>query len=409
MNSIPNTNTAHTSSYTVFECIRRLGPITKKELQARTGLSWGSISAYTSGLLSKEIIVEKTKTQDFKGRNPSSYRINQNQNWIIGLDVQMNRIIGNVLALDGTSLCSTVLNLEQCDAPHVYENIITALSFLFRSMVNASQIRWIGLSMPGLINFVHGKPMRVHHFTGVFPAYMLEKLEQQFGVPVSIFHDPDCMLIAHLSRQPSEEMSRLSKNSSIILLRWSYGIGLSLMLDGELFFGAHHAAGEMGHMTVNSDGPVCICGKNGCLETYAAIRSVIRSVRQSIENGSCPGGEDMLEGGILRKEAIWNAYQAGNPCVQDIVNDAIDYMAIAVSNTINLLDPSLLIIEGEFGAAPQACMERFSAKVNAGLVRGRPLDIQFHCWEISPAVGAAAMLVEHVFDKIYTEREPIRT
>ena len=394
-NPITNTNL-----YTVFECICKFGPITKKEIQEQTALSWGSISMYTAGLLTKGIIAEKTRQQDHKGRNPGTYCVNQKQNWIIGLDVQMNRIIGNVLALDGTGLCGTVLNLDERNAPHVYENIVNVLSLLFRSVKDASQIRWIGLSMPGIIDFVHGKPMRVHHFTEAFPALMTEKLEERFGVPAAVFHDPDCMLMAHLRRRPPQKLAQFSK-SSVILLRWSHGIGVSLMFNGELFLGDHCAAGEMGHMSVDANGPECICGKKGCLEMYAAMRSVIHKMKQCIAEGTCPDGDSLVDaGGNISKTAIWNAYRDGNPCVEAVVNSAVDHMALAVSNAVNLLDPGLLIVEGEFAAAPKACMERFSAKVNAGLVRGRPLNIQIHNWEISPAVGAAAMLVQRVFEDI---------
>jgi hypothetical protein len=167
----PGGEAGGSSLYSVFNCIRHRGPLTKKDLQRHTGLSWGSISNHTAFLLAGQVIIEHTgESEAAKGPNPSFYTINHRKNWIVGMDVQMNRLRGAVVTLDGKKVCDRVLNLKNRDAPEVFKEILNVLASLFKSAETPGEIKSIGFAMPGIINREEGKPLSVHHFTGVFPA-----------------------------------------------------------------------------------------------------------------------------------------------------------------------------------------------------------------------------------------------
>jgi predicted NBD/HSP70 family sugar kinase len=380
------------SLYRVFNCIRRYGPLTKKELQKHTGLSWGSISTHTACLLAKKVIVEHTGQSDAnKGPNPRLYTINHQKNRIIGIDIQMHRICGAVITLDGKKICSRALNLKSRGAGNAFKKILTVLEALFKVVENPKEIKSIGFSMPGIINREERKPFSVHHFTGVFPADMETVVERKFGVPAFIFHDPDCMLAAHMNNMQPEEYAVMSK-SNVLLIRWSYGIGVSILSNGEFYYGDHHAAGEMGHMVVNPLGPRCICGDKGCLEVYASIRCVLEKISRGIHSGE------------LNSEMIWEAYRKKNTRVVSIVNETVDYMASAIINTIKILDPRMVIIEGEFASAPPECIRRLNTAL-AGRFYGLKTIIQARPWEDSAVIGAAEMLTKRVLLGIITKRQ----
>jgi predicted NBD/HSP70 family sugar kinase len=392
------------SWYSVFNCIRRYGPLTKKDLQKRTGLSWGSISNHTAVLLAEKVIIEHTgQSEAAKGPNPSFYTINQHKNWIVGMDVQMNRICGAVITLDGNKICDRVLKLKNRNAPDVFKKIVDVMEFLFESVETPEEIKSIGFSMPGIINREEGKPLSVHHFTGVFPAAMLQILEEKFSVPAVIFHDPDCMLTAHLNRMSPEEYGE-AKN--VLLIRWSHGIGVSIRLNGEFYYGGHHAAGEMGHMIVNPLGPRCLCGNKGCLEVYASFRCVLEKLEDCVRNGRIDKAVlSRGDAGEPDSEIVWAAYRDRNEWVVSIIDECVDYMVSALVNTVKILDPWMVIIEGEFAGAPPECIRRLSAGV-AAQFKGLGPFIHVRPWTDSAVIGAAEMLTNAVFSRIMGE-EPV--
>jgi predicted NBD/HSP70 family sugar kinase len=396
VSSKKNANAAGAASslYRVLDYIRRYGPLVKKDLQKHTGLSWGSISNYTARLLTEGVIVECAGPRGIsKGRNPSSYAVNRHRNWIMGLDVQMNRLSGVVVALDGCRLYSAAVDLKNRDAADVFGRIIDLVDVLFRSVKTPREIKRIGFSMPGLIDPKPGKPLSVYHFTGVFPGNMPEFIGERFGVPVAIFHDPDCMLMIHLNNTPPDEYAMML-GSNVVLIRWSYGIGSALLLNGRLYYGDHRASGEIGHTVVDPSGPLCICGNKGCLEVYASFRAILEQVHAAMEEGRfdpqayCPNGPI--------RDAIWAAYRQRDPAILPIVDRAVDHMVSAVVNVVNILDPRILIFDGEFATAPPECFDRLRAGV-AGRIKGEPVTIKVLPWENSGAIGAAEMLVQEVF------------
>ncbi|GHU12959.1 hypothetical protein FACS1894161_2260 [Spirochaetia bacterium] len=386
MNNVHSPGPKGSSLYGVFDCMRWRGQLTKKELQRHTGFSWGSISNYTARLLADGVIKEYADLNGTgKGRPPSSFGVNRRKNWILGMDVQMNRLCGAVVALDGSRICDSVLELKSREATDVFTKILNLLERLFNSVKSPGEIRRIGFSMPGLINPVPGKPLGVHHFSGFFPAHMLGLIEERFGVPAVIFHDTDCVLMAHVNNMPPEEYERMIR-SNVLLVRWSYGIGSAMLLNGNLYFGDHRAAGEMGHTVVDPEGPLCLCGNRGCLEVYASFRKVLEEVQ------ACRGE--------LSAGAIWVAYRERDKNVVAIVDRVADYMASALISAVKLLDPRLVIIEGEFAAAPKECLDRLRAKVFSRLNDDPKVEIQVRHWEDSGAFGAAEMLMKDVFCQI---------
>jgi glucokinase len=207
------------------------------------------------------------------------------------------------------------------------------------------------------------------------------------------------MLAAHLNNMSPDEYAGIGQ-SNILLIRWSHGIGVSMRLNGEFYYGDHHAAGEMGHMTVNPQGPRCICGNRGCLEVYASFRCMLEKINDCLRDGRInPAGFNRGDGGELNSESIWAAYREKNEDLVSIVNECVDYMASAIVNTVKIVDPRLIIIEGEFADAPPECIRRLNANV-AGQLNGPEVVIQARPWVDSAVIGAAELLTGTVFSQI---------
>ncbi|MFN2244622.1 MAG: ROK family protein, partial [Anaerolineae bacterium] len=125
------------------------------------------------------------------------------------------------------------------------------------------------------------------------------------------------------------------------------GIGGGLILDGELRSGFRHAAGEIGHMIIFADGPVCGCGRRGCLESVASRTAIERDIRLGIAAGRKSIVARLLrEKGRLTSGVIAQALRKGDPLTTEVVGRAQWYLGLMTASIVNLIDPELIVFGG---------------------------------------------------------------
>ena len=135
---------------------------------------------------------------------------------------------------------------------------------------------------------------------------------------------------------------------NMIYLTVSTGIGGGIIVDGELYFGADGCAGELGHMTIEVDGPRCNCGNLGCLEALASGWAVVREARTRINRGK-KSSIVAIAGGKLENvtaENIAAAARQGDRLACDIVTEAANHLGVGLANLVNIFNPELIVIGG---------------------------------------------------------------
>ncbi len=389
------TNLTESNMYNVFDCIVLNGPITKKGIQQSTSLSWGSVSNICNNLLELGIINKEKQKSETPGRRPQKYDINDAENYIIGVDIAVNNIIGHVTTLKGTTVNKYCINLISNEINYVIESLFLVLNNLIKPILNRKKIHYIGIALPGLVS-KDGQPTFAHHFEGSFPLDLFAKVQSKFKIKTKIFHDPDCVLAYQ-----TKNLSKEEQKSSVMLIRWSYGIGMSMMVNGDYYRGANSAAGEIGHMVLDPSGPVCTCGKTGCLESYASLQSMIKCVKMGVGLGL---DSNMLNNNekisnITEKE-IFNLYKKGDKYIIGIVNEVFAHMAKAIINVVNIFDPKVVLIAGEFASAPKECLDLLIKLVNERRWINAPINIIICNENDAAALGASNLLRKEVYTKI---------
>jgi len=390
------------NTFKVFECIKRSGPLTKKEIQEMTNLSWGSISNNTASLFSAGLISETKFQQGSVGRTPSTHDICDTDNLCIGIDVSTDSIRGCVTSLKCKSLIKVSESLLNNDAQAVVEQTICVLHKLFNSMTDKTVIKGIGVSLPGLVNIDIGEPVFIHQFKGLFPHNFVQIIEKEFCVPTWVFHDTECMMMSEL-----KTLSDAERHMNFLSIRWSYsGIGMSMMLGGNLYRGSSKAAGELGHTIINPDGPLCSCGQAGCLEAYASIKNIVKRVRFGASMGLCPTLKDYeCDLNEVDFNSVLQGIDQKDPYILNIVEEAIAYMGIAIANTVNLIDPQFIIIGGEFSGANQSCYKLLKEIIEKRCWRKQPIDLKISNQpQNSAAVGAAEMMVNNIYYNVFDSK-----
>jgi glucokinase len=135
---------------------------------------------------------------------------------------------------------------------------------------------------------------------------------------------------------------------NIIYLTVSTGIGGGIIIDGELYSGADGCAGELGHMTIEADGPQCHCGNFGCLEAMASGWAVAKEAMMRINRGERSSIIELVNGRLenITAETVAIAARRGDQLAADIVAEAAKYLGIGLANLVNIFNPELIVIGG---------------------------------------------------------------
>ena len=138
-------------------------------------------------------------------------------------------------------------------------------------------------------------------------------------------------------------------------LKVTTGIGAGLVLEGRLYRGAAGTAGEIGHTTIDENGPVCRCGNRGCLELFAATPALLELLRRRTD-------------GTMTVRELIDCSDAGDPGCRRVLEDAGRHIGVALANLCNLISPQLIVVGGELAAAGDALLQPMREATARGAV-----------------------------------------
>lgn len=167
-----------------------------------------------------------------------------------------------------------------------------------------------------------------------------QRLEEAFAIPVSVDNDGNCAVLG-------EQWQGAGKNhENIIGITLGTGIGGGIIIEGQLLQGHLGIAGEIGHMTIKADGPLCTCGARGCWEQYASTSALVRKVKEESDG-----------------EAIFERAGMGDEYVLQCLDEFYEYIAIGLTSLIHIFNPSLIIIGGGISAQGESLVEPVKRKL----------------------------------------------
>lgn len=384
-----------TNTLTVIECINNYGPITKKEIQKLTNLSWGSISSKISELLRKKVITEFKSTSNHVGRIPLAYKINNIENMIIGIDFDKEGLRAVLTDLKSEVIKKVESKIDFDDTDKTLAHIKQLINTLIQaSGVKKSNILGIGIAIQGTVDVEKGMSVYSPYIKDWKNIPVKNILETEFSIPVCIEHDPNCMALAE------KWFGNAGSYSNFLFLRLTMGIGLSIFINNEIYRGADGSAGEFGHMIMNPAGPKCSCGNYGCLETYVSKKSIILRATEGVKQGMCSllkkNGNPDHQFGIKEVAA---AARMGDQYLIGLFNDYGTYLGIGISNLINIFNPEAIIIGGELSTYSDLYIDRIMEKAEQNVWKGSRINvITSKFGDDSAALGASAIILNKFFN-----------
>jgi len=205
----------------------------------------------------------------------------------------------------------------------------------------------IGISTPGLIDTTSGIVRRAVNF-GWQDLLLRNIVQSHFNLPIYVANDSHMVALAeYMFGQPQN-------SANLVVIKVGQGIGAGIVLNGQLLAGDDHGAGEIGHVVVMEDGPLCKCGNHGCLESVASIAWMVRRAQEiaAIVTTS-PLSQYAAEGRTIDLDAVIQAFDTGDPAVHRLIEEVCHYLGIAVANLVGVLNVRRVVITGRvapFGA-----------------------------------------------------------
>lgn len=311
-------------------------------------------------------------------------------NLAIAVDFGGSKIIAGLIDKKGCTLTKSRA-LSNQDPDKAISTISRLIERLLANKALSKNITGIGISVPGMVDSQSGILLYA-------PFYDLRNfplggvVENRFGIKTYIENDVNSSALAELHFGYGKRI----KNFFWITL--SNGVGGALVVNGQLHQGAHGLAGEIGHITVKNQGKICDCGKRGCLETIVSGRAIGKSAVNRIKKGHKSIITSMIctKNKTLGAKTVCEAAKRGDPLAQEVLSEAIEYLAKAISITINLIDPQMVILGGGVSQAGAVFLGPLRRRVEDYTIMGSYRTVPITRTKLgyySSLIGAATLVL----------------
>ncbi len=394
----------------VVNVLRTCPVMSRADLSRATGLSGPTVSSIVADLTNRGLVEDLGQGISSGGRPPYLVRLNEKANFVIGL-----KLMGHAISLVITDLSATVTYAQvtallgpaaaQHQAsgspalPRDPRSIIDAIceaveQALCSSGVDASRIIGVGVGINGPVDATSGvcRSSPTFNWNNVPLA---RPISERLGYPVILENDANTLAAAE------QWFGRGAGIDTFIAVAVGAGIGSGVVVNGQLYRGADGAAGEFGHVQLSDTGPLCSCGRIGCVEAWASDRAILRDVRAAVDEGTKTslGRAEELNG--LTIGLVAAAAEQGDELSRQILSQAGHYLGRGLAMLMTVINPRLLIISGEGVQAGHWRFDPMIKAIKASIFPDLNAEIIFATEPLDDARwarGAACVVLGEIFN-----------
>lgn len=304
-------------------------PLSRAAISAGTGLNKATVSSLVQDLLDRGLLTETGQGASSGGRKPVMLEFRASAGCAIGIDVGATYLMGVRADLRGEVLAELRRPMEAAGGRSVMEQLIGFIEELLpKQPPQPYGVVGIGIGLPGIVDGA-GSLLLAPHMDWE-PTEVARRLEERFGVPVHADNE------ANFGAQGERIFGAAAGIRHLVYVSAGMGIGTGLVLDGQLYRGASGFSGELGHLSIQFDGPACRCGNRGCWERFASEQAALESAA-AIGCGSLEELAQLAEQGHSEALRIWD--EIGS------------YLGIGIATIINVFNPEAVLIGSRLSMA----------------------------------------------------------
>lgn len=326
----------------ILSFIRKHKQISRAEIAKKANLTPPTVTNIVSELLELGLVKEMKVGESKGGRKPILLSINSKSFYVVGLDIGGQKIRAILTDLNAEIEENVSENIEkgisETELMAVLKRVITTL--IGKSNIDQEKIIGIGIGMHGMVDHEKGVALFAPNLQ-LSNIPLKKELEEAFNLPVYVENDARAFALGEAWFGNGYGFEKL------VCINVGVGIGAGFLIDGQLYHGNNHIAGEIGHTIVDIHGERCKCGNNGCLETVASGRALVEKVNRELENQPSSLLTEMIgETGELTGELIHQAALKGDDLAKSALNKTGKYLGVGVLNLVNFINPERVIIGG---------------------------------------------------------------
>jgi glucokinase-like ROK family protein len=378
--------------FNILNAIRTSGRMSRVEIARATGLSQASVTGITAELIGEGLLRETETGVSHGGRRPVLLALNPGGAYALGVYLSIHQIGVVIIDFEATILSSHAMTLTETHyRPEVLADKVAQAvqACLWQANFAKEQIAGVGIGIPGLVDSQTG-------IVRFLPNYQWENVNLRDLVQQRIDHPTYIENSANTLTISEQWFGEGRGVDNFLLITLEHGVGMGVVINGQLYRGERGIAGEFGHFTLDPQGPECRCGRRGCLEATVGNYAILRQARQAAADGLWQPTDPHR----ITIEQVLQTARAGDPALRRIYAEAGAILGVALSNLIVLFDPSKLFISGRGTAAGDLLFASMQATIPRHIstkLDNRTAVIVKDWVQADYARGAAVMVLQEIY------------
>lgn len=370
---------------TVLEFIRERGPVSRAQLARDSGLSKPTVSQALMALTSADLVREAGRTSGGKGPTAVLYELNPDAGWVLGLDVGAARVRGAIANLTGEIVARADVRAKASSARTLIQQVAqTAHGLAAEAGVPRRRLSFAVVGSPGVFEPSTGHVAMAHNLPGWGRQGVFDELRKMLGVPMRFENDVNLATLG-------ERWHGLGKDvDNFAYLHVGTGVGLGLVLRGELYRGSHGSAGEVAYLPLATTDPHDrAVRRSGALEAALGAEGVIGVAKAA----------GIREPGTPKE--IFDAAREGNTRAMKVVDTVARRIALAIAAISPIIDPELVIVGGGIGRNGDLLLEPVERELKA-ISPFHPRIESSGLGADAELQGAVSLALEAAQDRLFT-------
>ena len=315
--------------------------------------------------------------------------------YAVGIDVGGTKIVGGVVDGEGNILARSVTQAHAEEQPAV---VMDAIVEVYEALLAQSNVEWdklvgLGLGFPGNTNGPAGIVLASSNLPDWDNYPLRDALSQRLGLPVVLDNDANVCAVGEYRFGAGQGVKHMC------YVTFSTGYGIGIIINGQAYVGQIGTAGELGHVVIDIDGPLCSCGKRGCIMAYASGIGISRMAYERL--GDAPLLRELVSDIEAEKripaERVVEAAQQGDQVAQEILEIAGYYGGVGLSMIVQILNPELIVVGGGLVNAGPLLLEPMMSALYEHTQPESWDSIRVDYWQLGDDIGilgAAAQVFE---------------
>lgn len=381
------------NQFQILNTIRIAGSISRTELAQIIGHSRATVTNITAKMIASDLIYEKeTEGSSARGRNRVMLAMNPDAAYVVGIKVSAFRIgcvVTDILANVKSSIVMPVRTAER-PVEFVADLIEEAIRHCVKEAgLTLKQISGIGIGIPGLVDGREG----VSYWSPLYKrgvTTLKDLIQKRFAIDTYVDNDTNTVTLSKLWVGEGKGIN------NFIVVTIEDGLGMGLVIDGELYRGSHGFAGELGHFIATPGGELCRCGKKGCYEAYISNFGILNGVKQLCARGEWRCDDPKS----LSYEEVLAGARSGDPVLVEIFKRAGLYLGLALSGMIQIFNPSKIIVTGNGTQSGELVFDTMykTLKESTAADLFSTTEVSVHPWQdIDWSLGAACLVLQELY------------